>query len=121
MGDLSPHFSRHEFACPCGCGYDTADAELLVMLETIRQNFGAAVVITERGGGCRCPAYNAEAGGGERSQHLIAKAADIVVDDVPAADVQAYCERVWPDKYGIGSYEHFTHIDSRNKKARWSG
>jgi len=38
MGDLSPHFSRHEFACRDGCGYDTPEPELLAALEELRHH-----------------------------------------------------------------------------------
>jgi uncharacterized protein YcbK (DUF882 family) len=118
MGDLSPNFSRHEFACKCGCGLDTADAETLVMLETIRQHYGVPVTITS---GCRCEAHNRAVGGSPDSQHVQCRAADIVVQGVEPGRVQAYCKRIWPGKYGIGSYDWGTHIDSRSECARWSG
>lgn len=116
MGDLSPHFSRSEFACKCGCGFDTVDAELLVMCETIRQHYDAAVIITS---GCRCEAHNVAVGGAVDSTHLVGRAADIVAEGVQPERVQEYCTRIWPDKYGIGSYGWGTHIDSRTAPARW--
>ena len=76
MGDLSEHFSREEMACKCGCGLDTVDAELLSLLEKIRAHFDRPITINS---GCRCEAHNRAVGGSKNSQHLIGRAADIVV------------------------------------------
>ncbi|BEB16509.1 hypothetical protein VEE45_23520 [Escherichia coli] len=47
---LSKHFSRKEFKCKCGkCDYDTIDAELLVILEDVREHFGKPVIINSGG------------------------------------------------------------------------
>ena len=43
MGDLSENFSRHEFACKCGCGNDTVDAELIRVLQSVRARFGKPI------------------------------------------------------------------------------
>lgn len=116
MGDLSPHFSRSEFACKCGCGFDTVDARTLELLEDVRQHFGTPITITS---GCRCRAYNQRVGGSPNSQHLLGRGADIQVRNVTPAEVAGYLERVYPGKYGIGRYQTFTHIDSRGSAARW--
>ena len=116
MGDLSAHFSRWEFACKCGCGLDTVDAKLLEMLEVVRQHFDAKVTITS---GARCAVYNREIGGYPLSQHKLGRAADIVVEGVEPLRVQVYCGSIWPNQFGIGCYKRFTHLDSRNEKARW--
>lgn len=117
MGDLSAHFSRREFACKCGCGYDTVDVQLLEACEAVRQHFGAPVTITS---GCRCGAHNARVGGSPKSQHLLGRAADIVVQGVPPSEVAKYLDRTFPGRYGIGRYPTFTHIDTRGTAARWS-
>lgn len=111
---LSEHFDRREFACNCGCGFDTVDAELLTLLEKIRVYFGSPVRINS---GCRCPDWNKKQGGSPKSQHLTGKAADIVVSGVSPADVADYAEKI--NAGGIGRYSTFTHIDSRTHKARW--
>lgn len=116
MGDISANFSRSEFACKCQCGFDTVDSELLTMLEVIRQKFDARVTVNS---GCRCRKYNTKIKGSAQSQHMEGRAADIVVDGVSPSSVQAYVLTLWPDKFGIGSYSGFTHIDSRDKPARW--
>jgi uncharacterized protein YcbK (DUF882 family) len=113
---ISPHFDRIEFSCECGCGYNTVDVELITVLEDLRAHFGKSVIINS---GARCLAHNMSIGGKPTSQHLIGRAADIVVKDVKAADVQAYLLFKYSDKYGIGQYQGFTHIDTRITKARW--
>lgn len=116
MGDISANFSRREFACHCGCGFDAVDAELVEVLEVVRQHFGAKIKITS---GCRCSDHNTKCGGSPKSQHVFAKAADIQVDGVLPARIAEYLERIYPNKYGIGRYSGWTHIDVRSAKARW--
>ena len=113
---LSEHFNRSEFACKCGCGFDTVDAELILLLEEIRGTFHRPVVISS---GSRCREYNAAVGGKQSSQHLLGRAADIVIHGTDPLDVQRYIDAAYPDSYGLGRYTNFTHIDTRNKKARW--
>ena len=113
MTQLSEHFARHEFACKCGCGQDTVDAELITTLEAIREHFGEPITITS---GNRCPTYNTKVGGSVYSQHLISRAADIVVRNVTPSDVADWLDQ-WPG--GLGRYPTFTHVDSRASVARW--
>lgn len=117
MGDISKNFDRSEFECPCGCGFDTVDTELIEFCQSIRTQFGRVTITS----GCRCPEYNAEIGGSKNSQHLYGRAADIVVPNVDAWTVQQYCEdELIPS--GLGSYDSFTHIDTRSGgQARWEG
>ena len=116
MGDISPHFSRAEFACKCGCGFDTVDSELLEILEAVRQHFGEPVTVTS---GCRCPSWNESQGGGQTSQHLLGRACDFKVKGVEAVRVFNWCSSMWPEQYGMGCYPSWVHVDSRNYKARW--
>ena len=117
MGDISQNFYRSEFRCTCGqCDCDTVDSALIEALEVIRANFNAPVFVTS---GHRCFDHNAGVGGGRHSQHLYGKAADIIVKDTHPDDVADYCEAVWPDRYGIGRYDSWTHLDVRSGMARW--
>ncbi len=116
MGDLSEHFNRREFQCHCGCGFNTVDVELITVLEDIRSHFKQPVTINS---GVRCKNHNELIGGKPSSQHLLGRAADIIINDTPPRVVQFYLLEKYPDQYGIGSYSAFTHIDTRSKKARW--
>lgn len=109
-------FKREEFACKCGCGFDTVDAELLEVLEDVRMHFGKAVTVTS---GCRCEEHNTAVGGMVNSYHKKGRAADIKVAGTRPSDVQSYLRLTYPDSLGIGSYNSFTHIDSRSGKARF--
>jgi len=116
---ISEHFNRYEFACKCGCGFDTVDEETLAVLESVRERFDAPVTINS---GCRCAAYNKEIGGAIRSQHVLARAADITVKNTPAYLVYQHLIDTFPGKYGFGKYETFTHVDTRSDgPARWEG
>ena len=122
MGDLTTNFSRHEFACQCGCGFDTVDIELIQVLEDIRAHFFAkSLIITS---GYRCHANNAKAGGSAKSQHLIGKAADFKVKDdcgyVNPGLVYDYLDRKFPARLGLGLYSNRVHVDVRSHAARWS-
>lgn len=113
---LNKYFKRKEFSCRCGCGTSTVDAELLQVITDVREHFGVPVVITS---GHRCAKHNASVGGAKNSMHLTGKAADIKVTGVGPMEVLAYLCNKHPDKYGIGAYPTFTHIDVRDNKARW--
>jgi uncharacterized protein YcbK (DUF882 family) len=116
MGDLSNNFNRSEFACRCGCGQDTVDAELLEILEAVRERFDSSVIITS---GNRCLYHNEREGGSSNSLHLTGRAADFVVVNVDPEDVADFLEPIAP---GLGRYSNWTHVDSRSGgKARWSG
>lgn len=115
MGDLSRHFSRTEFECQCGCGKDTIDAELIRILEALRELYGPISINS----GVRCEEHNKAVGGSPGSKHLIGKAADFVVHQVVADKVATILETRYPDKYGIGRYDGRTHIDVRSGKGRW--
>jgi uncharacterized protein YcbK (DUF882 family) len=116
MGDLSANFSRSEFACKCGCGWDTVDTVLLEALQGRRESSGAAMTINS---GCRCEIYNEQVGGGQASQHLAGRAADVVEKGITPRETQDYFETLG---MSVGRYPSFTHVDSRSgPPARWNG
>ena len=109
------YFQRAEFACQCGCGFDTVDYELLRCLTYIREHFEKPVIINSA---CRCESHNAAVGGSDNSQHLVGRAADIRVSGIEPAIVQELAHNM--ECGGVGSYDTFTHIDTRsNAQARW--
>jgi uncharacterized protein YcbK (DUF882 family) len=107
-------FQRSEFACRCGCGYDTVDAELLKRLTIIRQRFGPVTINS----GCRCATHNEREGGSPKSQHLLGRAADIKVTGVTPREIYEFYDEAFPTG-GAHAYETFTHVDTRNHRARW--
>ena len=116
---LNKFFARKEFKCKCNkCDYSTVDAELLTVITDVREHFGKPVVINS---GHRCPAHNKAVGGAANSIHMTGKAADIRVSGVSPDTVHAYLTKKYPGKYGIGKYNSFTHIDTRDYCSRWNG
>ena len=115
-----------EFACRDGSDPLFVDSALVQLLQSIRDHFGAPVVITS---GYRTAAHNAAVGGSKSSQHLLGRAADFHVEGVPVAAVAAYAETLLPSRGGIGRYpkdaKHpkrstgWVHIDTRAGKSRW--
>jgi len=109
-------FKRSEFECKCGCGFDTVDVETLFVLEELKRWFNKPVDITS---GCRCYAYNIFVGGVDGSQHVKGRAVDISIRGVDPSEVYDYLNRLYPDRYGLGKYTTFTHLDTRPNRARW--
>lgn len=120
---LSKHFHSDEFICKgnakgiCNCKGEEVDMDpsLISLLELTRNHFNAAVTVTS---GYRCKIYNRTVGSTDASQHPKKTAADIQVAGVTPARVQKFLKDITG---GLGSYSTFTHLDTRPKKARWSG
>lgn len=119
MGDLSENFDRSEFACKCGeCDKDTIDYKTVEILERLREWADAPITVTS---GVRCVLHNEKVGGSKNSQHLFGRAADIQVEGKTPFQVYRQLEDWYPYQYGFGHYDTFTHVDSRNARARWKG
>jgi uncharacterized protein YcbK (DUF882 family) len=115
---LSKNFKVREFACTDGSDPIFVDSELVDVLQKIRNHFGKAVTITSA---YRTPSKNSAVGGTKYSQHLYGKAADIKVAGIAPKSVTDYANKLMPNKGGIGTYKTFTHVDTRQTKARWKG
>ena len=136
---ISYHFSRSEFACKCGCGFDTVDVELIKVLEDtaeyFREKMKASYIMVLINSGCRCTEHNDKIQkqynpnyikGTSKSTHLSGQGADfrlkaLIGRDkivIPASDVVEYLVKKYPDKYGIGRYTGRTHIDVKTGQAR---
>jgi len=72
---LTTNFNLQEFACK-HCGVVKLDAGLVKKLQELRDSIGKPITITS---GYRCEFHNRNVGGVENSQHLLGKAADLVV------------------------------------------
>jgi len=129
MGNLTRNFSRSEFACQDGCGFDTVDYETVAVMQRLRNeltsHFGREVRI-QITSGCRCSKHNAEIGGAPHSQHILGRACDFKVFFIDTGEqvdwdfVADKLNDMFNGKYGIGRYSNRTHFDTRtNGPARW--
>ncbi len=115
---LSDHFKVKEFACGDGTDLVKVDTELVDVLEVIRHYFGKPIIITSA---YRTHTHNKKVGGSRNSQHVLGKAADIVMVGVSPKEVASVAEYVLGNKGGIGLYpgKGFVHIDVRDTCSRW--
>ena len=100
--------------------------KLIDVLEWIRWYEGPAPIHVNSW--YRSTAYNRAVGGGKRSMHLTAGAADITKRGWSPQRVALALLNDYPmaDQLGLGCYEDFTHVDvrgmiGRRAPARWSG
>lgn len=113
---LSENFTVIEFACKDGSDKILIDTDLVKLLQKIRDHFKKSVSITSA---YRNADYNKKIGGATSSQHIKGTAADIVVEGVSPLEVAKYAEYILKNSGGIGYYPNFTHVDVREKRARW--
>lgn len=121
---MTEHFSREEFRSKDGAFFPKHAQEnlqiLAEQLEVLREHFQKPITINS---GYRSPEHNAKIGGTENSQHLLGKAADIVIDGISPDEVADAIEFLIEGKMmkqgGLGRYVDFTHYDIRGKKSRW--
>lgn len=130
MGDLTKNLSRHEFACRCGCGEDTADYRLVTVIQEgcdyFSTVYGEKVGVNITGPN-RCRLRNKTEGGVDNSQHIWHRACDhhyfikstgrILSTD----EVADYYNHKFQGIFGIGRYPNGrVHLDTRtNGFARW--
>lgn len=123
---LTENFSLHEFRCRDGTDvpdeYMDNVRELAENLQVLRDKIGKPITVIS---GYRSPEYNKKIGGARRSQHMFARAGDLIVkgmtpDEVKAEIVQLIKEGKMK-KGGVGLYTHFTHYDVRGFNRRWYG
>lgn len=124
MGDLTKNVSRHELRCRCGkCDSQTMDWETLTVVQRACSHFekvlGVSKVTLLINSAHRCPTHNKNVGGASKSKHVNGTAMDIRIKGVTPKELFDYFDKEYPNKYGIGLYKNFTHIDSRKERARW--
>ena len=121
---MTEHFSREEFRSKDGAFFPKHAQEnlqiLAEQLEVLREHFQKPITINS---GYRSPEHNAKIGGTENSQHLLGKAADVVIDGISPDEVADAIEFLIEGKMmkqgGLGRYVDFTHYDIRGKNSRW--
>ena len=117
---LSSNFKVKEFACKDGSDAVLVAPRLVMVLQSIRDHFGAPITINSA---YRTPQYNDKVGGAAQSQHCYGTAADITVKGVSVSKVAEYARKRMPDWGGVGSYkaQGCTHIEVRETRSDWNG
>ncbi len=121
---LTANFSLSEFECKCGCEMpdDVFDnvKELAKSLQILRDKIKKPIKVNSS---YRCLSHNKNIGSKSTSQHVLGKAADIVVKELKPNEVADIAEQLMDKGLfkmgGVGRYNTFTHVDIRGKKARW--
>ena len=125
---LTNNFTKSEFDCKSGEEMPLDVLEnvklLAIQLQKIREYVGKPIRINSA---YRSQAHNEAIGGVKTSQHILGKAADITIDTFTPDEVVSIIENMLTNEMlggfyigGLGSYNTFTHIDIREKKARWN-
>lgn len=121
---LTKNFSLEEFECKDGTAvplhlHQNVNS-LAFNLQILREHINKPIIILS---GYRTEAYNKKVGGARMSQHLKAKAADIVVHSLSIYTLSRIIEDLIADNFmmqgGLGLYDTFLHYDIRGQKARW--
>ena len=124
---MMKYFKKSEFTChgkncsadgKSGCGVSIVDVELGDVLDDLRGHYNTPITITS---GYRCEKHNTAVGGAKNSQHMQGIAADIKVSGKEPSEVYKLLNEKYPNKYGIGLYKGWVHLDIRTTKARWNG
>lgn len=119
--DRWPNFQPHEFRCKDGSAYMVIQTELLDALQELRGKLKRPIHINS---GFRTVKYNTKVGGKPNSQHLLGKAADIVVTGVTTSQLRDFVELIPAFAAGgIGYYpkQGFVHVDvRRTAPTRWT-
>ena len=123
---LTENFSLHEFRCKDGSDvpeeYMDNVRELAENLQVLRDKISKPITVIS---GYRSPEYNKKIDGARRSQHMLAKAGDLIVKGMTPDEVKAEITQLIKEgkmkKGGVGLYTHFTHYDVRGFNRRWYG
>ena len=123
---LTKNFHLREFRCKDGSDVpeDLLDNVSLLCenLQVLRDHIGKPIRVIS---GYRSPKYNRRIGGAKRSQHMLAKAADIKVSGMTPSEVKSEIVKLIKEgkmkSGGVGLYTTFTHYDVRGRNARWYG
>lgn len=113
------HFRLREFQSKDGADEVVLSVKLIYLLEKIRRITDQSVSINS---GYRTPAHNKKVGGSPNSQHVLGKAADIVVGRLHNNVGNALKIAILASQLGfngVGVYPTFTHVDVRDNVSHW--
>lgn len=123
---LTKNFKLEEFKCKDG---SPVPEELVPYTLELAQNLQVLRDLVDKPirviSGYRSKKYNTRIKGARRSQHMLAKAADIKIAGMEPKDIKELIEKLIKDgkmkKGGVGLYRTFVHYDIRGYNARWHG
>tara|TARA_R110002153_G_scaffold95299_1_gene229077 strand:+ start:753 stop:1133 length:381 start_codon:yes stop_codon:yes gene_type:complete len=126
---MTKNFDKKEFDCKDGSEMNIAVYHNMVkvanQLQILRNYIGKPITINS---GYRSEEYNASIkGSSKKSQHVMGRAADIVVKGMSPLAVHTTIELLIDKGHmlqgGLGLYEdkNFVHYDIRGVKVRWNG
>ena len=123
---MTKNFSKEEFDCSDGSEMNIAIYHNMVkvanQLQILRNYIGKPITVNSA---YRSQEYNASIGGAKNSQHIMGRAADIVVKGMSPLAVHTTIELLIEKgdmlQGGLGLYDSFVHYDIRGTKARWDG
>ena len=126
---MTKNFSKEEFDCKCNCGVCEMPiniyhniVKVANQLQILRNYIGKPITVNSA---YRSQEYNASIGGAKNSQHIMGRAADIVVKGMSPLAVHTTIELLIEKgdmlQGGLGLYDSFVHYDIRGTKARWDG
>lgn len=108
-GDLSEHFSTHEFACKDNCGEGGVHPKLIERLEALRADLGnKPLYITS---GYRCAKHNKKVGGVKNSQHRLGLAVDFHITGMSMQDLSERARLIGFNYVEFG--KGYVHADMR--------
>ena len=121
---LTKNFSKSEFDCKCGCEMPKdvlhQVQKVANQLQVLRDATGKLIRVKSA---YRCEEHNKSIGGVSNSQHILGKAADIVVKGIEPSITFDLVDLLINEgemlQGGLGNYDTFTHYDMRKNKARW--
>ena len=121
---MTKNFSKEEFDCNDGSEMPINIYHNMVkvanQLQILRNHLGKPIQINSA---WRSEEYNASVGGVKDSQHIMGRAADIVVRDLNPTEVYNTIEELIEKgdmlQGGLGLYDTFVHYDIRGERARW--
>ena len=111
---LSKNLYRDQFACRCGCGFDTVDANLIIVMQQIINAFGNRPIVVTSGARCKHHNDNMDPPGAKNSPHMACKACDFyfpATDKLPQVKDVEICkviDRMFGDILYYYQVDHWT-------------
>lgn len=121
---MTKNFTKEEFDCNDGSEMPINVYHNIVkvanQLQVLRDELGKPIQVNSA---WRSEEYNASIGGVKNSQHIMGRAADIVIKGMTPIEVSKIIEELISKgdmlQGGLGIYSSFVHYDIRGEKARW--